>query len=245
MNSRLAQIQTLALAVICGGLLLVILTLELGLGRGYRWEPLDATDAALIRQDDLDRSTFKLPPWERFAEINSRPLFNEDRKPTPPAAPGSGKNEPSIPNLNATLSGVIITPKVRMVMITEKGKTQSTTVKEGNALPGDLGAWRLAQVKPRGAVFKNAAGAEMEMELVVASGGQSPAPQNGTTAAQAQPALPAAGPRAGADASKPQSDAERAATALRTRIEARRQQMREQGARTKKQQGGSPASAQQ
>ncbi|HEY8010271.1 MAG TPA: hypothetical protein VIE67_04670 [Rudaea sp.] len=234
MNSRLSQLLTVALAGTCGVLLLLILMFELGLGRGYSWWPLDDAQSSTVKQDELNRSTFKLAAWQEFADVNVRPLFNEDRKPSPPAPLDAQRDGKPIPRLNVVLSGVVITHKLRMVMVRENGKTETTTVREGGALSGDLGAWSLVRVEPRRAIFKNTAGEDAEVELIATGNGQKPPPP--AIAASAHPlgpgqsAIAAAVPAgAGPGQIKP---IEQAATELQRRIEARRQQIRDESTRT-------------
>ncbi len=252
MNSRLSQLLTLVLAGTCGVLVLIILLFELGVGRGYSWWPLDTDEPALAKQDELNRASFKLSPWEQYADVNARPLFNENRKPSPLGAESApGRDDRPIPKLSVILSGVVITSKVHLALIKEVGKTQSTMVKEGNALPGDLSGWSLARVKPRGALFRNAAGQDVELELIASGSGQKPPqPANPVTPQQVAPA-PAGQPPAPPsvpDGPKPELQAKTAdqTTAdLQQRIETRRQQIREQNERAKQQQQPPPVPVEQ
>jgi len=233
-KSRFSQRLTLALAATCGVLLLLVLLLEFGFGRGYRWWP-PGTDEATPQQEPRARAAFKLPPWNEYAGIHTRPMFNEDRKPTPPAPPDAGPDKP-IPRLNASLTGVILTPKVHVAMIVEQGKTQSTAVKEGGALPGDLNAWTLVKVKPRGAVFKSSAGEEAELELIAKGSGLRP-PQPTPPAAQ-PPIIPQPQPNTAGTNQPPPAPAPAAAeqaNELQARIDARRKQLQEQAERAKQQ----------
>ncbi|TLY52119.1 MAG: hypothetical protein E6K53_05330, partial [Gammaproteobacteria bacterium] len=214
MKSRLASKLTLALAAVCGMLLLLVLLLQFGFGRGYRWWPA-GTNEATLQQESRAQAAFKLPPWNEYAGIHTRPLFNEDRKPTPPAPPESAQSDKPIPKLSVTLTGVIITPKVHVAMVVEQGKTQSTAVKEGGTLPGDLNAWSLVKVKPRGAVFKNSAGEEAELELIAKGSGLKP-PQ---PVAPAPPVVPQ--PQPGTAASNPSAAAATATTDQANELQAR------------------------
>ncbi|MGH6683161.1 MAG: hypothetical protein ACRECA_04415 [Pseudolabrys sp.] len=177
----------------------------------------------------MNRSTFKLASWQEFADVNARPLFNEDRKPSPPKADGGLDAGKPIPKLNVTLSGVVITRKARMVMIRENGKSETTTVREGGALSGDLDAWSLFRVEPRKAIFKNAAGEETEVELIATGGGQKPP----LPAASGSPLHPIGPGHRGAPVAESQrfKPGEKASTELQRRIEARRQQLREESTR--------------
>jgi len=89
MSVRGAKILSVVLAAVCGALLLVAIALQIGVGRGFRWLPLDDDVIASVGGSTIDRQPFKLPPESAFGETTERPLFNEDRKPTPetPEAP--------------------------------------------------------------------------------------------------------------------------------------------------------------
>ena len=231
---RLSQMITVALAATCGVLLLLAFVLELGVGRGYRWWTMEAEESA-PRQDQMERASFKLQAWDDYASIHQRPVFNEDRRPTPPAPPEVDTGKP-IPKLTTvTLSGVILTPRVHVALIVENGKAQSTAVKEGGSLPGDLNAWTLIKVKPRGAVFKNAVGEEAELELIAkGSGLKPPQPAPPAVATPAPPVVPQPQPAAAPAATQTGSATEQASE-LQQRIDARRKQLQEQADRAKQQ----------
>lgn len=231
MKRRLSHLITLALVVACGLSLVMVLLVQLGAGRGYHWWAADADDP-LAPNDHLDRSTFKLPPWRDFADVNERPLFNEDRRPTPPAPELPPGDQKPVPKLNISLSGVILTPSLHIAMIVENGKTTSAAVREGHSLPGDLSAWSVTKVKPRGATFRSSAGEELELELIAkGSGLKPPPPPASPVAPQAMQPQPtdAAGAKPG------EQNAE-----LQQRIEARRKQLQEQAERNREQHGEAP-----
>ncbi|MFT3790122.1 MAG: hypothetical protein QM741_03400 [Rudaea sp.] len=235
MNLRVARGLSLALAGFAACMLLLIVLFWFGVGRGYGWWPLDPPDSA-ASQKKFANAQFRLGGWDNFAEITARPLFNEDRRPTPPMPPEAPPGEAKpVRKLDVVLAGVIITSKTRLAMVKEKGKETSMTVKEGGAMPGEWAAWSLAEIKPRSAVFKNTAGESETVELIPVATTQKPTPlpthaapaapaqppaQTSPQPGQAPPMLPAAGPATAADAA--------AATDLQQRIEARRQQIREQ-----------------
>jgi general secretion pathway protein N len=246
MNARLSQLLSVILAGACGFFLLLIILFQFGVGRGYRWWPLDDANTLAAQGKDLDHSSFSLPAWDSYADVNKRPLFNEDRRPTPPPPPEAVVNTaPQIAQLHIVLSGVIISKKVRLALIKENGKQTSTSVKEGGALAGDLAAWSLAQVKPRAAVFKSSAGESVEVELIASAIDQKPTPPSNPPAAvmPPQPQPTGAAPPAAAPGAPPMAEARPAeqppANAdLQQRIEARRQQLREQNERARQQQQG-------
>jgi len=233
MNLRVSRSLTMALAGICGFLLVLVVLFWFGVGRGYSWWPLDPLDEAAGKKK-LVNAQYRLGAWDNFAELNARPLFNEDRRPTPPM-PADGPNVAPIPKLDVILSGVIITSKVRMALVKEKGKEKAMTVKEGGSMPGEWSAWSLAEVKPRGAVFKNSAGESATVELIPVASSQKPTPPPPPRTSAPAPATPGQPPQAGQPQQVlpppglPVAPEAAAATAdLQQRIDARRQQIREQ-----------------
>ncbi|HET8940549.1 MAG TPA: hypothetical protein VFN13_00995 [Rudaea sp.] len=225
MNLRGAKLLTVVLAATCGILLLAVLALQFGFGRGFRWLPLDAT-AAAMGADKVDRNPFTLPPEAQFAATMQRPLFNEDRKPTPDEPDEPETPPPPKVALTVELTGVILTPQLHLAMIRDKTKNDTIALKEGMPMPGDEGGWVLTEIKPRSVIFREVSGDEVEVELTtaVASPKANQHARSGTTGGAARGAGPHVPP------------ANRQAEQLQRRIEERRKQMREQAERMRRQQ---------
>ncbi|MEO7013173.1 MAG: hypothetical protein ABI127_02615 [Dokdonella sp.] len=232
MDIRTARMLTLVLAAICGLLVLVAMVQLAGYGRGYGWLPADpSTDQSL--NAEVDQTPLKIPPMSSFAEVESRPLFNEDRKPTPlgddaPQAEGP----PPVP-LNVTLTGVIIVrksdtrPELRIAMVRDNMRNESLALKVGMPLSGDQAGWTLESVEARLATFRSANDEKAEIELTTAA-----------TPARAPP--PPQPPNARPAVPVPQKQANEAESDLAKRIEERRRQMREEAERLRSQRGNSP-----
>lgn len=232
MSIQGAKLLTLVLAGTCGVLLLLALALQIGFGRSYHWLPADDDTVAGLGAVGIDRTPFKLPPESGFAQTEARPLFNEDRKPTPDT-PGDAVTPAAPPvALNVSLTGVILTPLLHLAMIHDNAKNNAVVLKEGMPLPGDLGGWTLTRVKERSAFFKEAAGEEVEVELSTAVASPKPgAPVRSGAPGSAAP--PQFGPKPAAAASK-SADTNQAGQ-LQRRIEERRKQMRDEAERLKQQ----------
>jgi len=234
-----AKLLTIVLAATCAALLLLAFALQIGVGRGYRW--LSAEDDAInpVGGGAVDSQPFKLPPEANFAETTARPLFNEDRKPTPDApADAAPPPAPSAP-LNISLTGVILTPQLHLAMIHDNTKNDPFSVKEGMPLPGDLGGWTLTRVKQRSAMFKEASGEEVEVELTTAVAGPKPGtpPRPGGAApVMAGSSATQFGPRPAATPATPKPPDAAQAEQMQRRIEERRKQMRDEAERLKQQQ---------
>ena len=232
MGIQAAKLLTVILAGACGLLLLLALLLQLGLGRGYHWLSADDDTVAGPGAANINRVPFKLPPETSFAQTDARPLFNEDRKPTPDTpAQVDPPPVPAVP-LNVSLTGVILTPQLHLAMIHDNAKNDSAAVKEGMPLPGDLGGWTLIRVKERSAIFKEAAGDEVEVELSTAVASPKPGAQARTGApAPAMPQAPGSRPMPAMPKPPDGNQAEQ----LQRRIEERRKQMRDEAERLKQQ----------
>jgi general secretion pathway protein N len=239
MSTRGAKLLGLILAGACAVLFLLAIALQLGVGRGYTWLSPEE-DAAPITSGTIDRTPFKLAPEGTFAATQARPLFNEDRKPTPdePDDPKAGDVPPPVA-LNVALTGVVLTPDVRLAMVQDKAKNNAVALKEGMPMPGDQGGWMLTKINPRSAVFRDAQGEEIEVELSTAvANPKAGAPGRPATAAAAPSALPRAAPNQPGIPPQPQSSMpapNQQQEALQRRIEERRKQMREEAERMKQQ----------
>jgi general secretion pathway protein N len=238
MNMRGAKLSTVVLAGVCGVLVLLAFVMEAGFGRGYRW--LAPDDNAALAAAGIDREPFKLPPESAYAATDARPIFNDDRKPTPEAPDDKAEPPPPSVPLNISLTGIVLTPQLHMALIQDKSKNTTISLKEGMPMPGDQGGWTLTEIKKRSAIFKETSGDEVEVELSTAVASQKPTNQPGKPGNRqagqggAKPLPPAA---TSGNAGNPQ-----AAEQLQRRIEERRKQMREEAERIKKQQQGNPPS---
>jgi general secretion pathway protein N len=240
MNMRGVKFSTIILAAACAVLLLLALVMEAGFGRGYSW--LAPDDSAALAASNIDREPFKLPPEDVYAPTNARPLFNEDRKPTPDVPDEKVEATPPSVPLNISLTGIVLTPQLHMALIQDKSKNTTISLREGMPMPGDQGGWTLTEIKKRSAIFKEMSGDEVEVELSTAVASQKPSnqpgkPGNRQAAAGAAGAKSPPPPQAAAgNAGNPQ-----AAEQLQRRIEERRKQMREEAERIKQQQGNPPS----
>ncbi|MHA6204852.1 hypothetical protein ACXU4B_10540 [Dyella soli] len=161
-------------AVLCGVLLLLFLA---GLGRGVHWgEPRPMAPLPEIHDKGLPAPL----PLSQFSAVWQQPLFSPDRKQSLHAASGGA----SLGDMQ--LTGIILTPSLHMALLHDKSGANEVRVHEGDALPD--GSWRLAELKPRSAVFESASG-RTELELPAGAPIDMPA---GSASAQA-PAQAAAG----------------------------------------------------
>ncbi|MET4569581.1 hypothetical protein [Rhodanobacter soli] len=174
-NQRQLTPLLIALVVVLGAVLLLLLA---GIGRGAQW--------------DAPRSLAPLPPagnpanlpqpvpLQQFALVWQKPLFSPDRKPVARAADG-GSNLGDL-----ELTGIILTPGLRMALLHDRNGDKQVRLREGEALPD--GSVKLVELRPRSALFDSPAG---RTELKLPAGAPIDQPRAGPDA-RGQPAGEAA-----------------------------------------------------
>jgi len=141
---------------VTGAALLVFLA---GVGRQVSWNdvPVAPEEATHTARAAVMPQTM---PLASFAEVWQRPLFAADRK---PGAVASSTDSISLGDLQ--LTGIILTPTLKMALLRSTSGDKQVRVKEGAALPD--GRWTLATLGPRSATFDNG-GERKELTLVTA-----------------------------------------------------------------------------
>jgi general secretion pathway protein N len=239
MNARTAQQLTYGLAGLCGVLGLFAILAWMGAGRGYSWLADSGEPEPVTGVGRIDAGQVSIPPEAQFAEIQQRPIFNEDRKPTPPAPPDKPGEEVKAVPLNITLTGIVLAPSARLAMVQDNAKNEAVTLRVGMPLPGDQQVWTLSEIKNRSVVFKNQSDETAEVELQVAAvaavaPAQSRLPTPPPPPPPVQPTA-ASPPPPNVNANASAQPADRAAE-LQRRIEERRREMREQAEKLRQQQ---------
>lgn len=146
---RLTPVLVLVAAVL--GALLT--TLLFGVGQGVHWS---APRASVPLPPAGNGQAMPPPePLDQFALVWQKPLFSPDRRPVVRADAGE-----SVGDLE--LTGVIITPGLRMVLVHDKGNDHDLQLHEGKSTPD--GRWTVVEVRPRSAVF-DAPGGRVELKL--------------------------------------------------------------------------------
>lgn len=225
---------TVVLAAVCAVFVVLAGLFWAGIGSGYSFLPADDGDPKpLPSVDAIASQQFSMPEFASFAEITQRPLFSSDRRPIPPEqAEEKEQEEPAVP-LKVKLTGVIITPDLRMALLQDKLSNETVSLKLGTPMPGKQSAWILVEVKPRLVVFKNNEDKKASVELEVSGPTAPPVVQR--RAAPRTPSTPAqAASSEGAEpAAQEQQDEQQ--KSLRQRIEARRQELRERAQKIRQQ----------
>ena len=157
------------LASICGGLLLISLLLGVvwSLPPSVPASASDDSDAVLtLDVPELDDSE----PLEAYAVITERPVFNESRQPVIEGDGADGDDllaEEEIDAPEVVLSGVIITPTIRMVTLRSKENSESLVAFEGQPLEGNYGSWQVSQIAAREITLSSDSGEELQLTLQV------------------------------------------------------------------------------
>ncbi len=148
-------------AVLLGALLLALLA---GLGRSVHWDA--ARPAAAQPQRQAPVRPPAPVPLQHYALVWQKPLFSPDRKPSSQAA-GPASNIGDL-----ALTGIILTPDVRIALLENARSHEQIRVREGATLPD--GSNRLVELRPRSAIFDAPSG---RVELKLPSGAPIDAPR--------------------------------------------------------------------
>jgi hypothetical protein len=157
------------LASICGGLLVIALIL------GVVWSlppsvPASASDngGTVLALDVPELNDSE--PLEAYAVITERPVFNESRQPVIEGDGTDGDDllaEEEVDAPEVELSGVIITPSIRMVTLRSKENSESLVAFEGQPLEGNYGSWQVSQIEAREITLSSDSGEVLQLTLQV------------------------------------------------------------------------------
>lgn len=214
------------------------LLLLAGAGLGGRVDPHPDNGALVppMPQVRLSAVGSRLGLPTDYLELGNRPLLSADRRPAPVSAASAGESDAP---LDVTLTSVLIAGDVKLAIVQGKDDPRSQRVRMGEVLDGT--AWRLVTLEPRRAVFEGPQG-QTELILRVYSGSGAATPPPPASAPPQTAAAPGAVATTTTDAgvatTAPQPTQqpaemtqEQQVEAIRRRIEARRAQMRAEGAR--------------
>lgn len=211
---------TWLLAAFAGWALLAWLAALLGMGgRIAAVQVARAAALPVAKAATADR----IGPLTQYAEAASRPLFTVDRRPRAFMATGPEGNggQAASQTLDFILTGVLISPQVRLAILQPHSGGESQRVQVGKSPEGAIG-WRLVEVQPRRAIFEGAGGqATLDLRTFGSAGNPVMAGQGTKRDGDSAQAIPP--PPAGDEAG--QTEQQRIET-IRKRIEARRAQMR-------------------
>ena len=181
----------------------------------------------------------RLADLSHYPQVVSRPLFNEGRRPQPYYIGGDGQEQTAA----VRLSGVLITPQLSMATLSGEGGLSLRLQLGGPAVQG----WQLLELSERQATVLGPSGSQILPLAVYAGAGAAAAPATASAPAEtatvsrgntgplpappppqpqpgASPVPATAAPAAAAAANEPSAAQMQA---IRARIQARREQMRQ------------------
>lgn len=161
----------ITLASICGAMLLIMLLLAVV------WTlPPAAPEPEALGEESIP--TLEVPeledsePLEAYSVITERPVFNESRQPVIDSDGIAGDEddllaEEDVDAPEVELSGVIITPSIRMVTLRDRELSESLVAFEGQPLEGNYGSWHVSRISPREITLSSGTGEELQLQLQV------------------------------------------------------------------------------
>jgi len=232
--------QRLTWMLAAAALLLLGLSLAefFGFGSGYRLADEVAAEPKPEVALKLNEGVRKLAPWPEYgSDMLARPLFNEDRKPTPVSAKAS--DTPEAKPLKGALTGVIIAGELKLAMVRDEAN-KTMRLRPGQSLPGEQSAWKLVEVRPRSAMFEAPGLGQQELKLQISDKpnvAQVPAANEKPAQPQSMlQAAPANDPFYGQIKQQPTPQGDVNPDEIRRRIEERRKQLREEAQRMEQEQ---------
>jgi hypothetical protein len=108
-------------------------------------------------------------PLETYAVITERPVFNESRLPVIEEEEGEDEEEleEEVEAPDVQLSGIIITPTLRMATLRIAELNESLVAFEGQPLEGNFGSWQVSRISAREVTLSSAAGESLDLKLEV------------------------------------------------------------------------------
>ncbi|MGB0514389.1 MAG: hypothetical protein ACPGJE_06075, partial [Wenzhouxiangellaceae bacterium] len=181
----------------------------------------------------------ELPEFSTFEAVLERPVFFEDRSLPVVERVDEGAEEPEqeeqvaaveIPELEASVAGIIISPEVKLAMITDNSTRNTQILREGMTLQGDKSAWKVTEIQAREVRFATDGGRSRKLELEIETGALAtgaPPPRRQTAQAETQQLINET------DSTEGDAEAEARARAeeIRRRVAERRAQLRAEAER--------------
>jgi len=159
----------IVLASVCGGLLVISLLLAV------IWA-LPASSPSAGPEGENTVPDLELPELavnesiDKYAVITEHPVFNNTRLPVIEDDVDDLEEEPEEEDMDAPdvqLTGVIITPSIRMATLKQEGEKLSLVAFEGKPLEGNFGSWHVSRIDHREVTLSSGAGEEIQLKLEV------------------------------------------------------------------------------
>jgi general secretion pathway protein N len=128
----------------------------------------------------------RLGPLAQYAEIGTRPLFSEDRRPQPFSLTQEG-DDTAAPAFDFVLTSVLLTPSLKMAIVQPSAGGESIRIKLGEAAESQP-SWRLTALNPRSAIFEGPDGRKsLDLRVFDGTGGEPPTALHGAADQAATP----------------------------------------------------------
>lgn len=206
--------------------------------------PQGDTEAADV-QVDVPQTGLK--DFSEYSAILEQPVFFSDRQlpvveaPEEPQLANEEETEEPIQDLEATVAGIVITPEMRLAMISDEQAGKTMVLREGMSLEGQQAAWKLDAIEARQVSFVSVDGRQAQLELKINTAGlAAPAAATTSNASEAQqpdqqPAAEAGAARSPEAARQASDEARARAEEIRRRVAERRAQLRAEAERRARQ----------
>ncbi|WP_376697023.1 hypothetical protein [Wenzhouxiangella sp. EGI_FJ10305] len=195
---------------------------------------------------EVDVPETGLQEFSAYSAIVERPVFFSDRQLPVVDAPGETEEEmmveeepeaEEIEDLEAEIAGIVITPDMKLAMVSDKRAEKTFVLREGMSLEGEQAAWKLDVIQPRNVSFVSVDGRQTELELKVNTKGVASSNDGSRQREQASEGQPEGGQAAQEGAQREASEEARArAEEIRRRVAERRAQLRAEAERRAQQQ---------
>lgn len=134
-----------------------------------------------VAEVEVDVPETGLGDFEDYTGIMERPVFFSDRRlPVVELAENGEDDDAPVDNLvgqedvadlKATVAGIVITPEMKLAMVSDQAAGKTFVLREGMSLEGEQAAWKLESILPRAVSFVSVDGRKTELELKVHTSG--------------------------------------------------------------------------
>ncbi|MDZ7791290.1 MAG: hypothetical protein U5L08_12525 [Xanthomonadales bacterium] len=204
--------------------------------------PRGQTEAAEVQ---VDVPQTGLEDFSSYSAIVERPVFFSDRQLPVVETPGDEEQMAleeeqeveEVKDLEAAVAGIVITPELKLAMVSDEQAGKTFVLREGMSLEGEQAAWKLETIEPRMVSFVSVDGRKTDLELQVNTSGLTVPPSasranEGQQEAQQQEAGQPAQP---ADERQASDEARARAEEIRRRVAERRAELRAEAERRARQ----------
>ena len=201
--------------------------------------PRGQTQAAEVQ---VDVPQTGLEDFSSYSAIVERPVFFSDRQLPVVEAPGDEEQialeeeeeVEEVKDLEAAVAGIVITPELKLAMVSDEQAGKTFVLREGMSLEGEQAAWKLETIEPRLVSFVSVDGRKADLELQVNTSGLTvpPSASRASEGQQQEAQQQQAGqPTQPADGREASDEARARAEEIRRRVAERRAELRAEAER--------------